>query len=78
METFDWRPNNHYILVRAIPSFCFQFGHIAARDTCIVFLGELYVVKWTGEQVSLHAVNVTWTEPLAFTLHFFKPVLDCS
>jgi hypothetical protein len=38
----------------------------------IFFLGESHI--------SLHVVNVMFADlgPLAFILHFFKPVLDCS
>jgi hypothetical protein len=47
------------------------------------FLGELHVVymdQGGGGHISLHVVNVTWidVDPLAFILHFFKPVLDCK
>jgi hypothetical protein len=33
-----------------------------------------------GGPVSLLVLNVTWIDldPLAFILHFFKPVLDCK
>jgi hypothetical protein len=84
VESFDFRPSNHYSLVRVIPS-CFHFAKIclcqvsllsrySPRYLAFSVRGSCLVFIWTGGHVSLRVVNVTWIDldPLALILHFLN------
>jgi hypothetical protein len=86
VESFDFRPSNQNILVRAIPS-CYRFSKMclcqvslmsrySPRYLTLSFLGELHIVclNWGGGHVSFRVVSVTWIDlhPLAFMLHFLN------
>jgi hypothetical protein len=85
-KEFGLRPSNQYILVKAIPS-CFRLMKMCLCQvsllsrSCHFLLGGVahcYMDRGGGTFFFFGVVSVTWIDlnPLAFVVHFFKPVLD--
>jgi hypothetical protein len=83
VESFDLRPCND-ILVRVIPS-CFHFAKMCLCQVSLLSrcsprylisssLGSCALFIWSGGNVSLHVVIVTWIglDSLAFILYFLN------
>jgi hypothetical protein len=71
VESLDFRPSSECILVTVIPS-CFRFVNMCLQQVSLLSrCNQRYLTSscrrrcmlfiWTGRQVSLHVVNVTWT-----------------
>jgi hypothetical protein len=71
VESFDFRPSDQYSLVWVIPS-CFPFAKMCLCQVSLLLRcssryltssswGSCTLFIWTGRNVSLRVVNVTWS-----------------
>jgi uncharacterized membrane protein len=79
VDSFDFRPRNQYILVRAIPS-CFRFAKLCLCQVSLLSRYSPRLFVWNVGHVFLHVVNITWIDldSLAFVLHFLNRVWIAS
>jgi hypothetical protein len=86
VESFDLRPSNEHILVRAIHN-CFVFAKMCLCQVSVRYSPRYLPSSfweictffiWTGGHISLRVVNVTWIvlDPLDLILHSLN--MHCS
>jgi hypothetical protein len=78
VESFDLRPSNQYILVRAIPS-CFRLCQVSLLSSCSSrYLRSSCLGSCLYGPGACSECDVDPLGSISFYAPFLKPVLDCS